>query len=59
MKLSNIFIFLGCLIILPTSFFEDPVQAMGATTVYVVIAVSVLAFIAGIAFWAIEHSRGE
>ncbi|OAS27567.1 hypothetical protein AYO08_21840 [Pseudomonas putida] len=59
MKYSNIFLFLVCFIGLPTCFFDDPIQAMGKTLLYVVAMVSYMSFITGLAFWAIEHSRGE
>lgn len=59
MRLSNIFLFLACFIGLPVFFFDDPVQAMGKTLLYVVAMVSFMSFITGLAFWAIEHSRGE
>jgi hypothetical protein len=56
---SNIFLFLACFIGLPVCFFDDPIQVMGENLLYAVAMVSFLSFIAGLAFWAIEHSRGE
>jgi hypothetical protein len=59
MKRSNIFLFLACFIGLPICFFDDPVHAMGKTLLYVVALVIFMSFLTGLAFWAIEHSRGE
>lgn len=59
MKRSNVFLYLACFIGLLICPFDDPIQVMGKTLLYVVAMACFMSFITGLAFWAIEHSRGE
>lgn len=59
MKRSNVFLFLAWVIGLLILPFDDPIQVMGKSLLYVVAMPCFMSFITGLGFWAIEHSRGE